>query len=102
MAKGFAKSTVTLAAGVAARLSDLLLAEGYTGSMVGKYLWIGDIVLGDLLRGADSALDASNGIPVLTTAPFIRNGKPGLAVDPAGVWLFSATGGDVSVAFDPF
>lgn len=102
MAKGFAKSTVTLAAGVAARLSDLLLAEGYTGSMVGKYLWIDDPAIGDLRRGADSAVDATEGIPIATSVPYIRRGKPGLAIDPGSIWLFSTIGGDISVSFDPY
>lgn len=96
MAIGFDKSTVTLAPNTAARLSDLLVAEGYTGSMVGAFLEIDAGALTDVYHGGDSSVSSTTG-RLLST--FVRTAPP--VIDPGGIWLKSATGGDIEVTFEP-
>lgn len=103
MAQRFSRSNVTLTAATAARLSDLLAAEGYTGRMIGKYLNIHPGALADVFMGDSSSVAAANGVPITTTIPFVREaGSPELAIDPGAIWLISATGGDIRVTFESF
>lgn len=98
MAKAFNRNSVTIAPATATNLAALLVAEGYTGHMAGKFLEIDASTLGDLLM-ADSATNiATQGRPV---AVFTRNGYELAAVDPSLYWLYSATGGDFGVTFEP-
>lgn len=100
MAKGFSIGTLTLAVGTAQNLAALMLAEGYTGSMVGGYLQIHTKALTDVFMGHDSTLTAANGRDLDSEAkPFTRQAPP--AVDPSRIWLFSTAGGDISVTFEP-
>jgi hypothetical protein len=97
MAQAFNRSTLTLAAATAQRLSDLLAAEGYTGSMVGQFLELEDVnSLGDVYVGDSSSVSAANG-RVLTI--FSRSAPD--VVDPGAIWLISATGGDIACTFVP-
>lgn len=104
MARGFA-DTITLAAGTATRLSDALAAAGYAGSMVGSFLEIDDFALADLRRGDASDVSATTGTPIsgVNAGVYRReSGHPGAPVDPSRIWLFSATGGDIGVTFEPY
>lgn len=97
MGVGYNRSTLTLTAATAARLSDLLAAEGYAGSMVGAFLELEDVnSLSDVYIGDSSSVSAANG-RLLTI--FTRTAPP--AVDPGRFWLISATGGDISCSFEP-
>lgn len=99
MARAFDKSTVSLTALTAHRVSDLLVAEGYTGRMVGAFLEIEDAGgLGDVYHGDDNAVDATTG-RLLTL--FTRSATPGAAVDPSRYWVYSTGGGDISITFEP-
>jgi len=103
MAQRFSSSQVTLAAATAARLSDLLAAEGYTGRMLGKYLQIHAGALADLFQGHSSSVSATNGVPIPVAAPYIREaGGPEVAIDPGSIWLFSTGGGDIRVIFESY
>lgn len=99
MAKGFSSSQVTLAVATPQRLSDLLVAEGYAGSMIGSYLYIHANALTDVFRGHDNTVSATNGVDIDANDPFIRTGPP--VIDPSRIWLFSTGGGDISVIFEP-
>lgn len=101
MGLGYDKSTMTLAAATAASLSSLLIVEGYTGSMIGKFMELEDVnSLGDVYHGDNSAVSASTG-RILTL--FSRtSGSPQQAIDANGIWLFSTAGGDISCTFEPF
>lgn len=104
MAKGFANK-ITLVAGAATRLSDALAAAGYTGSMAGSFLEIDDFALADLRRGDSSSVSATVGVPIsgVNSGLYRReSGHPGAPVDPSRIWLFSATGGDIGVTFEPY
>lgn len=97
MGAAFIRSTLTLTAATAARLSDLLATEGYLGSMVGSYLELEDVnSLGDVYYGDDNTVSSANG-RLLTILD--RTAPP--AVDPSRIWLKSATGGDISCHFEP-
>lgn len=100
MARGFADK-ITLVAATATRLSDALAAAGYTGHMAGGYLQIDDLALADLRRGDASDVSASVGVPIsgVDGGVWQRNAPP--AIDPGSIWLFSTTGGDIAVVFDP-
>lgn len=107
MGQGYAKATATIAAATATRLSAILTAEGYTGSMIGKYLRIDAGAAGilSLYRGADSLVSAVNGIDIAAMTPPVWERiapSPELAVDPANIWLFSTAGGDFGLTFEPF
>lgn len=103
MAQGYAKSTLTLAAATAQRLSDLLAAEGYTGRMLGKFLRIHPGALTDVFRGTDNTVSATTGVPVTSTIPYQReSNSPQAVIDPGNIWLFSTAGGDVQVTFESF
>lgn len=97
MARGYDTDTLTLAAATPQRLSDLLAAEGFTGSMVGAFLELEDSnSLGDVYHGADASVDAATG-RMLTI--FSRSAPP--VVDPSRLWLFSTGGGDISCTYEP-
>lgn len=101
MPNRFESSTVTLAAATAQRLSDLLVAEGYTGSLVGKFYEIDPQTLADVYRGADATVNATNGRPM--TVPYSRTAtSPQLPADVAGVFLYSTLGGDIGVTFEAY
>lgn len=99
MPVGFGKSTVTLAAATAQRLSDLLVAEGYTGSMIGAFMELSPLALTDVYYGNDSTVSATTGRKM--DDPISRQGFFGRAVDPGSMWLFSTAGGDIEVSFEP-
>lgn len=99
MAIIFNRSTASIAAATATRLSDILAAEGYAGHMAGQFLEISPGALTDLFMGDSSSVSASNGRPVQT--PFNQQASPGRAVDPGGIWLFSTGGGDFELTFIP-
>lgn len=104
MARGFADK-ITLAAGTATRLSDALIAAGYTGSMIGSFLEIDDFALTDLRRGDASDVSATIGTPISGVNGGIyrrESGHPGAPVDPGRIYLFSTTGGDIGVTFEPY
>lgn len=97
MGLGYDKSTLTLAAATAQRLSDLLVAEGYSGSMLGAFLELEDVnSLGDVYHGSASTVSATTG-RALTI--FTRSAPP--CVDPCSIWLFSTAGGDIACTFQP-
>jgi hypothetical protein len=103
MAQGFADK-ITLPAGTATRLSTALAAAGYAGSMIGAFLEIDDFALADLRRGDANDVSATVGVPISGVNGGIyrrESGHPGAAVDPSRIWLFSATGGDIGVTFEP-
>lgn len=100
MGRGYGRSTATIAAATATSVASILASEGYTGSMVGAFLEIDPTgTLTDLYRGTDSTVSASTG--VLLQGPFNRIAIQGRAVDPGGIWLFSTTGGDFNLTFEP-
>lgn len=104
MAQAFANK-ITLVAATATRLSAALAAAGYTGRMVGKFLEIDDLALADLRRGDSASVSATVGVPIsgVNNGVFRREASdPSAAVDPGGLWLFSATGGDIAVTFESF
>lgn len=97
MAQSFDRQTLTLAAATAERLSDLLAAEGYTGSMVGQFLELEDVSsLGDVVHGDSSAVVLATGRPLTL---FSRSAPE--TVDPGAIWLFSTGGGDIACTFVP-
>lgn len=96
MARAFDKATVTLAAATAQNLAALLLAEGYTGSMVGAFLEMDAGALSDVFHGGDNTVDAATGRPLTA---YNRTAPP--VVDPSRIWLFSTGGGDIEVTFEP-
>lgn len=95
MAQAYSRNSATLAAATATRLSTLLAAEGYTGRMVGAFLEIIDDI-GDMVM-ADSATNISTTGRVVGS--FSRTAPP--AVDPSRIWLYSATGGNFTLTFEP-
>lgn len=99
MARGFANK-ITLVAATATRLSDALVAAGYTGRMIGKYLMIDDYALADLRRGDSSSVSATVGTPIsgVDSGVYVRDTE---VIDPGGIWLFSTAGGDIGVTFEP-
>lgn len=103
MALGFADK-ITLVAATATRLSTALAAAGYAGRMVGSFLEIDDLALADLRRGDDSDVSATVGTPIsgVNGGIYRREASPGAVVDPARIWLFSATGGDIGVTFESY
>lgn len=104
MAQAFANK-ITLAAATATRLSTALAAAGYAGRMVGKFLEIDDFALTDLRRGDSSSVSATVGVPISgVNGGIFRREAASLegAVDPGGLWLFSASGGDIGVTFESF
>ena len=104
MAKGFADK-ITLVAATATKLSDALAAAGYAGSMIGSFLEIDDLALTDLRRGDASDVSATVGVPVSGVNGGIHrreSGHPGAPVDPSRLYLFSTTGGDIAVTFEPY
>lgn len=104
MALGFANK-ITLGAATATRLSTALLAAGYLGSMVGAFLEIDDFALTDLRRGDSSAVSATVGTPIsgVNNGVYRRESTDVRgAIDPARIWLFSTTGGDIGVTFEPY
>lgn len=102
MAKTYARSTATVPVGTATSVAAILAAEGYTGSMIGKYLYIDSAALIDLYRGADGTVTDLTGILLVGGTPYIRRGKQGLPVDPGSIWLYSATGGDIALSYESF
>lgn len=97
MAVAYDTKTLTLAVATAQNLVAILLAEGYTGSMIGAFLELEDINgLGDVFHGGSSAVSAANGSPLTL---YTRTAPP--AVDPARIWLFSTAGGDIRCIFEP-
>lgn len=100
MASAYIKGNFTLAAATAVQLSTRLVAELYTGPMLGKYLKIHPKALTDVFVGDASTVDATTGIPVVTTDLFIRTGTKDACVDAGRYWLFSTGGGDISVHFE--
>jgi hypothetical protein len=104
MARGFTNK-ITLAAATATRLSDALAAAGYTGNMIGSFLQIDDLALTDLRRGDSSSTSATVGTPIsgvnggIYTRQAAHQAAP---VDPSRIWLFSATGGDCTITFEPY
>lgn len=101
MGLGYDKSTLTLAAATAQCLATLLIAEGYTGSMIGKFLELEDVnSLGDVYHGDNTSVGATTGR--ILTLYSRTSGSPQQAVDANGVFLFSTAGGDISCTFEPF
>lgn len=97
MGQAYDKATLTLAVATAQRLSDLLAAEGYAGSMVGAFLELEDVnSLGDVVHGDSSSVVLATG---RTLTIFTRTAPP--AVDPGAIWLFSTGGGDIACTFQP-
>lgn len=104
MARGFANK-ITLVAATATKLSDALAAAGYAGSMIGSFLEIDDLALADLRRGDSSSVSATVGTPISGVNGGIyrrESGHPSAPVDPGRIWLFSTTGGDIGVTFEPY
>lgn len=102
MAVAFADK-ITLVAATATRLSTALAAAGYAGSMIGSFLEIDDLALADLRRGDASDVSATVGTPIsgVNGGIFRREGSRLAPVDPSRIWLFSTTGGDIGVTFEP-
>lgn len=99
MAAGYDKTTLTLAAATAQRLSDLLAAEGYTNSMCGAFLELEDVnSLGDVYHGSSSTLDATNGRSLTI---YTRRKEGDSVVDPSRIFLYSVGGGDIAATFEP-
>lgn len=97
MGQAYDKSTLTLTALTAHRLSDLLAAEGYTGSMIGSFLELEDSGgLGDVYHGDSASVDAATGRSLTV---YVRTSPP--VVDPSRIWLFSTAGGNISCTFEP-
>jgi hypothetical protein len=104
MAKGFANK-ITLTAATATRLSDALAAAGYADNMIGSFLQIDDLALTDLRRGDSSSVSATVGVPISGANSGIytrESAHPAAPVDPSRIWLYSATGGDIGVTFEPY
>lgn len=99
MGRGYNKGTATLTAATAISVAALLAAEGYGGSMVGAFLEIDPQGVGDLFMGDSSSVSAATGRAV--ASPFNLSSVQGRAVDPGGIWLYSATGGDIGLTFIP-
>lgn len=103
MATSYMKGNFTLAAATATNLLAAMVAEGYTGRAIGKYLKVYPKALTDVFYGDANTTDAATGIPIITTDPLIREaGNNTIAIDPASYWLFSTGGGDISVHFEAF
>lgn len=94
---------ITLTAATATRLSTALVAAGYTGSMIGKFLDFNSLALADLFHGSSSAVSAVTGRALGAGLSWRREAQsPRLCVDAASVWLFSTGGGALTVTFESF
>lgn len=105
MPKGFVSNIATLTAATAVRLSDLLVAEGYAGRMLGKFLEIDDQALTDLRYGDSSSLSGTTGRPIsgINNGILTRTASgPNGAIDPGSIWLFSTAGGEIGITFESF
>lgn len=99
MPKGFI-NTITLVAATATNLAAALVAAGYTGSMMGKFLEIDDLALTDLRRGDSASVSGSVGTLISgVNAGIFRREANGGTVDAHGIWLFSTAGGAITVSF---
>lgn len=96
MAKSFDRADVTVPAATAVNLATLMTTEGYTGHFAGSFLEIDAQGVSDLLRGESSADVATKGRPC---GQFSRTAPP--VVDPSRIWLYSTTGGEIGITFEP-
>lgn len=98
MAKSYMKATFTLPAGSSVNLLAQLIAEGFDGGGLAKYLLIHPKALTDVFYGSASTVSATTGIPILTTSVLVRAaGHNSVTIDLSSFWLFSTAGGDISV-----
>lgn len=96
---------ITLVAATATRLSDALVAAGYTGPMLGAFLQLDDLALADLRMGHSSAVSGTVGTPIsgVNAGVLTRQAQnPRLPVDPSRIWLFSTAGGAMTAVFETF
>lgn len=98
MPKGFSRSDVEIANDAPTRVSELLTLNGYAGSMVGAFLEIAAQNVADLVHGDSDNVGALNGRPIEDL--YTRTAPP--AVDPARIWLYSATGGTIGLTFESY
>lgn len=96
MAKAFVKP-VTTVGGAAERLSTLMIAEGYTGSMLGNYLQIQGPAAATVYWGHDSTVDAT-GNAIAANAIQLLPAQRGI-VDPSLYWIFTAATQEVPISF---
>lgn len=97
----FDQQDVTVPAGAAIRLSTLLVDEGYTGNFIGAYLEIDPRAVADLYHGT-SNVSATIGRSFDGNTYTRQAMGPRVCVDPARIYLFSATGGEIGVTFETF
>lgn len=100
MANAYIKGNFTLPAGSSVNLASNMVTEGYSGTMLGKYLRGWPNALTDVFVGDASTVNATTGVPMTTANPLLRQGTKEAAIDAGRFWFFSATGGDISIHFE--
>lgn len=92
---------VSVTGGSAQRLSTLLTANGYTGSMIGTRLSITAPSGASLFTGSSSSVDNTTGTEWLAGDTYSEHasGLYGDVIDPSQIYLYLASTANVNLVF---